>query len=91
MSEATDYVQAGALILYAGNDLEVFRRAAVYVDKILKGAKLAELPVEQPTKFELVINLKTPKQIGLGIFRPMSWPEQIESSDDRPIHIENVC
>ena len=52
---------------YGVNDAEQWRRAAVYVDKILKGAKPAELPVEQPTKFELVINLKTAKQIGLTI------------------------
>jgi putative ABC transport system substrate-binding protein len=52
---------------YSANDAESYRRAAVYVDKILKGAKPAELPVEQPTKFELVINLKTAKQIGLTI------------------------
>ena len=52
---------------YSTNDREVFRRAAFYVDKVLKGAKPAELPVEQPTKFELVINLKTAKQIGLAI------------------------
>jgi putative ABC transport system substrate-binding protein len=52
---------------YATNDAEQFRRAAVFVDKILKGAKPADLPVEQPTKFELIINLKTAKQIGLTI------------------------
>ena len=52
---------------YAANDAEGFRRAATYVDKILKGAKPADLPVEQPTKFEFVINLKTAKQIGLTI------------------------
>jgi putative ABC transport system substrate-binding protein len=52
---------------YATNDADQFRRAAYYVDKILKGANPAELPVEQPTKFELVINLKTAKQIGLTI------------------------
>ena len=52
---------------YAANDPENYRRAAVYVDKILKGAKPADLPVEQPTKFELVINLKAAKQIGLAI------------------------
>ena len=52
---------------YSADDAALFRRAAVYVDKILKGAKPGEIPVEQPTKFEFVINLKTAKQIGLTI------------------------
>jgi putative ABC transport system substrate-binding protein len=67
MYEGSAWVEAGGLMSYSTNDLEVFRRVATYVDKILKGAKPADLPVEQPTKFELVINLKAAKQIGLTI------------------------
>jgi ABC-type uncharacterized transport system substrate-binding protein len=62
-----EFVEAGGLVSYSANVVDLFRRAATYVDKILKGAKPADLPVEQPTKFELVINLKTAKQIGLAI------------------------
>jgi putative ABC transport system substrate-binding protein len=61
------YVSAGGLMSYSADLVEPFRRAATYVDKILKGAKPADLPVEQPTKFELLINLKAAKQIGLTI------------------------
>src|SRR5215813_12502076 len=67
MCEGSDYIEAGCLVSYASNDTENYRRAAYYVDKILKGAKPADLPVEQPTKFEFIINLKTAKQIGLTI------------------------
>ena len=79
MYPSPEYTDVGGLVSYSPIYTELFRRAATYVHKILKGAKPADLPVEQPTKFEFVINLKTAKQIGLTI------PPNVQARADRVI------
>jgi putative ABC transport system substrate-binding protein len=79
MYEGSAWVEDGGLMSFSTDDLDVFRRVATYVDKILKGVKPADLPVEQPTKYEMVVNLKTAKQIDLTI------PQNILARADRVI------
>jgi putative tryptophan/tyrosine transport system substrate-binding protein len=67
MHAETEYVKSGGLMSYAANYPALFRRTAEFVDRILRGTKPAEIPVEQPTKFELAINLKTAKALGLAV------------------------
>ena len=67
MAGAREYAQAGSLLSYATDYPHLFRRAAEYTDKILKGANPAELPIEQPTKFELVVNLKTARALAIQV------------------------
>ena len=64
---AKEYAEAGGLIGYGANILNLYRRAAYFIDKILKGSKPADLPIEQPTRFDFVINLKTAKALGLTV------------------------
>jgi putative ABC transport system substrate-binding protein len=79
MYPLADYVVAGGLMSYGVNNLDLFRRAASYVDRILKGANPAELPVEQPNQFDFIINLRTAKQIGI------TMPPHVLARADRVI------
>jgi putative tryptophan/tyrosine transport system substrate-binding protein len=71
MFNVREFVEAGGLMSYGPNFLTLYRRAGDFVDKILRGAKPADIPVEQPTRFDLIINLKTAKALGLTVPRTM--------------------
>jgi putative tryptophan/tyrosine transport system substrate-binding protein len=79
VGEGRDWAAAGALLSYSANFFEMYKRSAAYVDKILKGAKAADLPIEQPTKFELIINLKAAQSLRMGV------PESLLSQADQVI------
>jgi putative ABC transport system substrate-binding protein len=67
ISTTSEFVNAGGLLSYGPNTADLYRRATTYIDKVLKGVRPEELPVEQPTKFELAINLKTAKVLGISV------------------------
>ena len=86
------YVEAGGLISYSADLIDILRRAAVFVDRILTGAKPADLPVEQPTKFELVINMKTAKALGLTMPQTLLLrADQVMSRRARPTRPTPAC
>jgi ABC-type uncharacterized transport system substrate-binding protein len=85
------WVEVGGLMSYGPDYPDLMRRVATYVDRILKGAKPADLPVEQPTKFELILNVRTAKTIGLTITSPLSTPACPERPVERRVPLLWPC